>query len=370
MPPKKNPSTPPTHLFEKYLAGEAPVSIAMAEQLCAAAWEFYQREPWQLMEEGDLVFVDAGTGGLPYRTPYVCSVMGVLGQVFELVVYLGAEGYQFFRTLQESVAMSAGEFFGGNNSITVEFVPRKEMQQPDRELLRAAGPQWAKSSRVPVFRSTRPGYHAWYPNQQEAEVLAEALAAMNWLIATLNAEVEPIYWQQEDLFPRLTPHPGGGYEVSTVKPLEAPIQMPRIPTIDKAQVHRILARISGETGVLQVDQFLCAAMIGEKNGRKSCARIALVLDAKTGMAFPPEAAGPDQDPGELLVRVVLAALESGAPRPTQIQVRNRETQLLLEPLAAELGAGLKVKATLKPLDMAKRKLMEMMGDPGDISLER
>jgi hypothetical protein len=116
-------------------------------------------------------------------------------------------------------------------------------------------------------------------------------------------------------------------------------------------------------GVLEVDHFYGDMMIGEKNQRKSCLRMGLAIDAQSGFAYPPEVSSPGPSTGEVLIRVILRAIESACALPREVHVRGGEFKLLLGPLAEALGFSVKVMKSLPALDFAKCELMDMMGEP-------
>jgi len=357
--------TAPAHFFARELRPETPVSLETARRLCSSAKRFFSRQPWQLLEETQLVLV-AGDS----KEACACSVMGILGQVFALVAYRGARGYDFFRKLASAASISAGEFLAEQSSVSVQFVPRRELTASDRTLLKAAGPDWARSPLVPQFRTARPGYHPWYPNQEEAEILAECLRAMNWLLENPPFNVADL-WSEDGLYPQLSRAAGPdveGYRIRLAEPPRAPVTMPALPALDTARIAGLVARRQKPKGALEIDQFLCAARIGARHERKSCIRVALVIDSETAHAYAPEAVSPETAPGELLASVLLSALEQGAPLPAALHVRDAETRRLLDPLARALGTKVQVKRSLPVLDFAKRNLLDMMGDPGTLSL--
>ena len=85
----------PLEFFKGQLAGETPLSLAMAQRLFAAAIELIARRPWEFLEDQHLVLLKSP---LSHETCY-CSIMGALGEVFSLHAYVGDESYRFFRKI-------------------------------------------------------------------------------------------------------------------------------------------------------------------------------------------------------------------------------------------------------------------------------
>jgi hypothetical protein len=90
----------------------------------------------------------------------------------------------------------------------------------------------------------------------------------------------------------------------------------------------------------------------------------LAVDAQSGFVYAPEVSSPEPSKGDVLMRVILRAIESACALPREVHVRGGEFKLLLEPLAEALGFSVKVMKSLPALDFAKCDLLEMMGDPG------
>jgi hypothetical protein len=344
--------------FEKELQGEEPPSLDTARDLCQAADRFYRRRLWDRLREDQLVFLRRGGAD----EPLFCGLTGALGEVFSLTAYLGAESYEFFQKLHHGAIHSVGEFYSEQRSIGVYFVARSELTRPDREFLRAAGHGTGKGERVPQFRAIRPGYHAWYVTEAEARILVECLTAMTWFSDFLSAGSGEDYWEQHGTFPLLTPA-GDGYAVSRTKAPEGTVELPALPAVDRKRVQSILGRRLPRRGILQVDHFYGGGMIGKKDERKFCIRLALAIDGETAFAYPPQVADPQAALGDLLSNVVLDAIEAGGALPRQVQVRDSRYRILLKPLADCLSIEVVTVPGLPALDFAKGELLRMMGDP-------
>ena len=81
--------------FEKQLNGEQPLLFETASQLYQMAGELFAVQPWEFLGDGELILMkDIESGEICY-----CSMMGALGEVISLQVYVGAESYRFFRKI-------------------------------------------------------------------------------------------------------------------------------------------------------------------------------------------------------------------------------------------------------------------------------
>lgn len=353
------------HFFEKELAGETGPSIATMQTLCNLADEVLARHPWDLLLEDALVLVvDEISGEMCFG-----SVLGALGEVRALHVYLGLESFYLFKELHAGVAMPPEEFFAIQRSLYVEFVTRSELAAPDRNLLNVIGyPMKKRGALVPIFRSIRPGFHPWYVTEAEGHILADCQRAVITVYDLVSANQDFHYWNKENVYPLVSWNQGEGKQVGhQIKMVEPPAPAPlkpELPTLDEARIERVRKGKSPLEGVIEVDHFYGAGMIGEKDQRKACFRMGLAIDAESGVAYPPELGLPTTSTGEILTEVVLKATESAHGLPRHIHVRRSEFKILLWPLAQALGFSVTVKKSLPALEFAKGHLLTMMGGGG------
>jgi hypothetical protein len=353
----------PARFFEEELVGEEPPSFATMQTLYNLATELFARHPWDLFTEDELVLVE----GAPAQELCFCSVMGVLGEVRALVAYIGPEGYHFFKRLQSGETVTAGEFFAAQRSVSVEFARLGDLTAADRGLLKVMGHPLKRGTLAPIFRSIRPGYHPWYVTEGEARMLAECQRALIALCDLRKAKPALDFWEKQNVYPMLSRRAEEGskveYEIRLVGAPSFPASSPNFATLDEARIHRIRDSKYPSQGVLEVDHFYGAGMIGGKNQRKSCYRVGLAIDAQSGFAYPPEVSSPEPSTGDVLARVILKAIETACALPREVHVKGGEFKVLLQPLGQALGFSVRVMKSLPALDFAKGHPLEMLGDP-------
>ncbi len=360
-PTEVNKAATPNRFFQKQLAGEEGPSLEAATQLCNAAADFTLQQPWNVLGDGDLVLLQDPQSGDICQ----CSVMGALGEVFSLHVYLGAESYRLFCKIDAGKPISAGEFYASQHAVSVELVLPSTLTPPDRELLKAVNYPMRRGVHVPIFRTYRPGYRPWYVTQQEATLLTSCLQAVLALCQLLTNNEGANYWANQHEYPLLVPvgsdEYGRRYEIEIVKASEPPAAPLQVPDLDSATIRKVQAKNYPQGGILEADYCLSAAAVGGNNERKICTRFALVTDAVTGLMFPPVLGTPEKSAGDLLVHSILMAIESGKRLPQEVHVNQSEFKLLLEPLAANLGFTVRVTKSLPSLRVARKALMEHLG---------
>ncbi|MBV9342271.1 MAG: hypothetical protein JO159_15475 [Acidobacteria bacterium] len=354
-------SRKPKFFFVKELSGENPPSFATMETLCGLAAQLYAMQPWNLISETELVLV---RDPITQETCY-CSMMGVLGQVVAMYAYIGAESLRLFRKMESQEISGPGEFFGGQHSVYVEFVAKRELEPEDRRLFAAVGHrQTAKGS--PIFRAIRPGFRPWFVTEEEGQTLAEAIRAMITtcsIVSKFGGEVP--YWQQADTFPLLTRVERKGdkpeFRVELTKcglPPEPPL--PAVQLRDE-QLHELRHSDYIVRGVMEIDYFISTALIGRRHERKALGCVALAADADTGIVFPPEIGSPAASAGDLLVCAIIKAVRSAHALPQEIRVQNPRLKECLGPVSELCGFPIKVVRSLPAVTDARAHLERRLG---------
>jgi hypothetical protein len=353
----------PSRFFERELAGEEAPALQSMQALYQRATQLHMRAPWNdLLEEENLVL---------FRDPIsneqcFCSVLGSLGEVRMLQTYIGESSYFWFRKVHDGRPVTAGDFFAHQRSVFVQYVPLKELEAPDRELLKVMKHPLAKGTVAPVFRAIRPGYHPWFVTENEVRILTTGIEAVLAVCDLMDKDPDHDPWDIADVYPFVTLDEAKDgrqkYNVSEVDAPRAALQILEPPVSDTKRIQTIIDRKLPVKGTLEVDHFYSLSMIGEKHARKACLRIALAIEAKTAFAFPPELGSPEDSTGGILQRVVLGAIEASGTVPARICVRDREFKSLLTPLARALDFEIAIKKSLPALDFAKSEMQAVLGD--------
>lgn len=357
----------PRSFFDKQLAGEQPLSFETAGQLYRLSMEMLMVQPWDFLEDQDLILAqDIESGEICY-----CSIMGALGEIFSFHVYVGAESYRFFRRIAAGKPVTAGDLFASVWGVSAEFVTAKGRTPPDRELVEAFGHANKRGKRAPIFRAFHPGYHPWYVTESEGKLLVYCLQAALAFCCHPEEMGDVDYWEEEDVFPFLDPDPEDKtrkrFKIYPVKAPEPPVAAPQAAELDENLITDILHENLPRHGALETDHFFTSAMIGEKNERKACMRMAMVSDAGSGFAFQPALGKPEDSTGQLLVLALLGAMREGRCLPSEVRVRQKEFKVLLGTLSERLGFDLRVTKSLPALDHLKDHFLAMIGDPGEFS---
>lgn len=341
------PADPREDFFSKQLGNEPPLTRTTAERLLAASHALAALQPWDLLAEEQMILVEDPAG----KETHCCTAIGTLGESFGLIVFLGHEGFSFVRRMQASEG-DTSQYLAGNRSLSLEFVPRPELEPPDREMLKALAFKSARGALVPQFRSLRPGYLPWFVNESEGRTLALCIDSVNRLLAGQPLEKLLDYWPRPNSYPLIT---SAGVEIVNRWP--EPEALPLPANFDREHLNQVIRRGLRVSGTIEADFFHFPIPIGKPNERKMAVRMALAADAASGMIFPPATAEPDRAEADVLAATILTAVDSSGAIPAAIVVRTPRQKAALASLAESLGAELRFSSELPAVDNARESLL-------------
>ena len=361
--PRQGAKRETVRFFEHQLKGEEALTLRTAERLFDLANEACDRKPWAIMGDTDLVLVkDPESQEMCY-----CSVMGALGEVFAVHAYRGMESYRLFKRLASGAPLTAGEFFGTQRSVTMEFLPSGMLPGPDRELARVLGHPLKRGTIAPQFRAGRPGYQPWYPTEAEGKVLALCVESVLAFSEGLELKPEAGYWNVEDVYPQVLWKKNSYFRVENTLVRVTPPPLPELPKLDEVRLTKLSKGDYPVRGIVEVDEFYSAASVGGKNERKACVRMVMAADAEIRCLYMVHAFEPTRSVGEVLMEAVLQTVERGRFVPAEVRVNDERKRLLLTLLRERLGFELRAVGELPALEFAKNELLQTLGDPGPIS---
>lgn len=365
-PARMKPAGKPDAFFVRQLNGEQPLQYSTALPLYELAAELFAVRPWELLEDSELFLLKDPVSG---QTCY-CSVMGALGEVFELLAYVGAESYRFLSRLVRGDRIEPEDFYRSTTGVSVEFVSSSEITAPDRELLKAFKHPMGRGLVAPQFRALRPGYGPWYPTDAEAQTLAACMDALLALCDRLEADESLYYWDKDEqgYYPFLTPvgrgKSGIQYSIEPNKVEVPPAPVPEPAVLDEVRLRRILEKDYPMRGALETDCFDSKTWIGGPDERKARTWVGLVADAGSGFLFQPAVGTLAQGTGTLAAQAILNAIEQLQFLPNEIRVQNTDLKAALLPVEQRLGIAVQVAKSTPALEQARTALIRQMRGPG------
>ena len=326
-------------------------SIPEWKDLYNAAIEFKQIECWNWMEDSDLFGVQNPEGG---EIGY-CCVLGALGEVFGLAVYLGAEGLNEYLKVQSGEI--APEDFDAvhQRCLFASFEDRRLLQRPDLEVIKKLGLKFRGSKSWSLFRSYQPGYYPWYLNKKEAIFLTIALQQAKGVAIRLKENRD---WfnppSRNHCLVRMADQTGISFHWRE-EWMKLPIlekQEIEIPPIDEVRLQRIKKMASHKPFIWEGDLFYALLTI-HKEGRPYFPFLSLWVDHQSGYILK----------GELLEHLeyranfqeqFLRLIESVRILPQEVRIKKEEVFKLLEPITAKLEVKLMLVQKLPALEEAQK----------------
>ena len=367
-------------------------SLPVWKNLYAAALAFRDIAPWEWMSDTDVFGVQNPEGG---EIGY-CCVLGELGEVLGLVVYLGTEGLEQHRKIQ-SGKLHAGspEFIYSQLCLTAWFSNRSELDKTDLQVVKQLGLKFHGSNAWLQFRSFQPGYYPWHLTESEARYLTLCLEQTrdvalclekdpDWLsVANRNhylvrvpidepSESGKAHENASAARPAVSSSPMG--QQLLFKPLDepherqwksewlkpAPLTRARVrsDSIDEVRLQRIKNTSPAKHGIWEIDAFYTPNPIDGDN-RPFFPYTFLCADHDSGFLFESVLAERSRWEPEFCT-AFLEGIESHKLLPNALWVRKEELQELFEPVATRLGIEVRLTKKLPAIDRAKRELLKFL----------
>lgn len=146
-------------------------------KLYDAAIRFKAIEAWQWMND-DMLFAvhEPQNNELGY-----CTVIGALGEVLGLIVYMGQPGFESFKMVRKSMSknkLTDEEVHWAWNlqdCISLTFEDRKYLSKEDINVIKELGLKFRGRNAYPLFRRLKPYYMPWFLTRQECIFMTTAI---------------------------------------------------------------------------------------------------------------------------------------------------------------------------------------------------
>ena len=309
------------------------------DRLYDLALTFRKTKLWKRLYDSELFAVSLSNGQTGY-----CCVMGLLGEHIALAVYIGEQGLDSYRHLQEMGhmpmnALQAQEFMLSQSCLQCSLETKDALSPQEltaaRGYGRARGITFRGANAFPQFIKCQPARYPW-PVQETADVqlLCEALTAALEVSEKLTAVGKgrlgftdgPAH---DRMIPLLTPEGlGFTWEVCRLPP-RRPASYPEPMLRDELLTAR-LKKQKKRSGIWACDvvMFPQPVVVDEDN----------------------------TDAAEMLFAIGNRMLENGIP--AEIHVVNDRTRSLLKNLAAALGIRLVQRQEIELLDSLEEELLD------------
>ncbi len=331
-------------------------SLPVWKDLYDASIAFRETACWEWMSDSDIFGVqNPETGEVSY-----CCVLGQLGEVFGLAVYLGSEGLEQYRKVQSGkVDARSPDFAYSQNCLTAWFGDRNDLDQADLKVVKELGLKFRGSNAWPQFRSLQPGYLPWYLTEGEAKYLALSAEQAREVALCLNKDPNWLSGPGKNHYLVRVPidrESGGSWESHWLTP--APIAKPKVRSypLDEVRLRRIRNAAATRQGIWEVDVFYMPTPV-EGEGRPYFPYSILAADHQSGFILGSTLAEPSEweakfPPG------ILDCIENNNLLPSALWVRKGELRDLLEPLASRLDIAVHLIRKLPEIDRVRRAMVK------------
>ena len=331
------------------------IPLDLWRELYQAAAGFQLLAPWQWMDDTHVFGINNEHG------VRLVTVLGNMGEVFGLASYRGSAGATFLLRLR------SGDFLPENpdarfyqDALLVDFVPRKELRKEERAIIQQIDfqPPVRKPTLFPEFQSHKPGYVPWFIDEAEARLLLDDLRKAVRFAELLRPSPALYDSRQKNEIPFF---PASVTEPLTLEQFDwhiiSPAPPPADPPVDPHafDLPPLLALTQPPQAAWELTAFYASMPVGEPP-RPYYPKIALGVDAATGMILAFQLAGPDQTMAQIAARGLIQSIQSSGSRPAAIKMDSISLIRALQPLADALRVKVAQAKSLPRANEARRSL--------------
>lgn len=309
-------------------------------ELFEAASSFHNLAPWQWMSD-DMVFgvKDPATGTTGY-----CCVLGALGTLLALNVYLGGEGLESYNAIyQAEVTGNRADAPYLQRLLMASFEDRKDLDKRDLEVIRALGLTFNGSQSWPQFRDYWPGLCPWYIDSDQARFLTFALQQTHVVALRVRSDPDMLMLSHQDLILVRVPHAspeGISWTDSWLPPDPAHARTPVSVLPSTRDLKGLKGKAIG-TAVWELDYWHVATTIQEKSTeRPYFPKMLLAVEAASGLVMATQLFRPDM-PAASVQSEFLRSICKLPELPVEIRIKRGELLEIIGP--AGLAAGVRVR---------------------------
>ena len=324
--------------------------------LFEAALEFKGVEPWRWMYDSNLFGVKNPESD---ETGY-CCVLGNLGQVFGLAVYLGTDGLEGYIRMQ-SGDLLPDEALHHQKCLMASFENRNELQQRDLKLIKDLGLKFRGRNAWPAFRSYLPGYYPWFLTGTEARFLTSALLQSIEVALHFEEDKNLLDSSDEEAYlVRVLENTGDAsrWEDRWLKPEPLKKESLSVNPLDDVRLQKIKRSCSVRPAVWETDLFYAPGPVQEK-GRPYFPYVVLWADHSSYSILGSNVLRPWNYLSEYQ-EGFFELVEAAKFLPAEIWVEKEELFALLAPIADKLGIALKKGKRLNAVEAAREAMRQFM----------
>lgn len=341
--------------------GTSPDTISLEDwsRLYQVANEFKTHKPWIWMENEDVFGVQ---NPLTREIGY-CCIMGTIGAVYGLGVYLGSEGIETLRKILSGAISQKNynsvEALMAQKCLMASFEEKRYLYQEDLDIIKKLGLKFRGDNGWPLFRSYEPGYFPWYLTVQETRFLTIALEQA--LEVSLRAQKDKSFLvpkPQSRYLVRVPPKDDTTWSDQYLMPIKetpGPVQPVQINEIRLQHIKHNSRQISS---IWEIDRFYLPEPVRGSSGRPYFPHVVLFVDQELDKILGFKLAEPTKS--QMIGEYFLDLVEQTKVFPQEIHVTKSEVFDLLSPVTSKLDIPLKMLRQFKVLENARNSLSQFM----------
>ncbi|MCY0899743.1 MAG: hypothetical protein OWU33_12570 [Firmicutes bacterium] len=322
-----------------------------------AANKFYALKPWQWFDDDQIFGIyHPETGVVGY-----CCIMGALGEVLALGVYLGARGYSGLKALMESGNdwASMEDAYAHQYALMASYEDRDYLSNADRQVIRRLAYKYRGRQAWPCFRFYEPGYLPSAISGIQARQLTHALEHACEIVEDYHQHPEALTARRGKVLVRRPDE--SQRQWMNVWEAEPPLTYPTEPAArPDAGLIKLARNLPLLDAVWDIDIFYLPITIGTPRERPQMPRTALIVDHETGMIL--SVFLEDDHFVERVWHTIIQTMRKMGGKPQAFFVRQRSVAALLAHLSQSLGIELVEFRLLPQLTEARRGLVESLRD--------
>ncbi len=326
--------------------------------LYEAAAEFRKIEPWRWMDDSDIFGVqDPHSGEIGY-----CCIMGGLGEVFAMAVYLGTEGLNGYRLIQKgTVKPGDPDSLFIQNCLMASFEDREFIEEEDMAVIKALGLKFRGSNGWPLFRSYKPGYFPWFLGRDEALYLTAALQQAHYVCVRYKEDRKMLRPARKNHYlvrVQGTVDNATDWHDEWKEPAPAKSEPIESKPVDELRIQRIKKTAKPVQAVWEIDFFYTPTPVAE-GGRPFFPYAMMICDHNSGFIYDIYLSSPRKYIAEFPT-VFLSSIEKNGITPMEILVSKKEAADLLAPYALSFDIKVSSAKRLNNIDNARRGMTEFL----------
>jgi hypothetical protein len=331
-----------------------------------AAMALQNMAPWEWMGEDDSFgIVDPSTGQL-----HLGIILGEREGAPGFGLYRGQRGTRFlFREQDDPGSPLYPEVAMEEDSLLLEFVPRKELSEMDLALHEMAGFSPAKPkgrrkrSGLPRFSSRLPAHLPWMPDAVECELMTTALVLAQAFVALVDDDPE-FYgdrpYDEVPVYTRVGDRPDSPWKLGWVTlDLSKPAGPPPAE-VAAGVVEAALSRPINDQKSWELETYFPPTIV-RKPKRPFFPRASIIADAESGRFLDIELSHPEEPEGNHAARCLLETINDEGYRPYALWVGSPHLMEALWPLAESLSLRLRLRSLLRQTPPIREFLAKKFG---------